>query len=49
MVRIRFKDGSKSMAFVLAALVICGIYLVSFRNIIGPGMAEAKPAPACDC
>jgi hypothetical protein len=49
MVRIRFKDGGKSMAFVLVALVICGIYLVSFRSIIGPGMAEAKPAPACDC
>jgi hypothetical protein len=41
LIRIRFKDGSKSMAFVLVALVICGAYLIGFRDIIRPGIVTA--------
>lgn len=43
-VRIRFKDGSRSMAFLFGGLALCGIYLVGFRDTVrSPAPAAAKP------
>lgn len=44
MVRIRFKDGSKSMAFLFASLALGGFYLVAFRDTVRPpDSSPAKP------
>jgi hypothetical protein len=48
MVRIRFKDGSKSTAFLLVALAGCALYLIGFRDTIRPTVGTLQPKPAGD-
>jgi hypothetical protein len=42
MVRIRFKDGSKSTAFLMSGLLLAGVYLIAFRGTARTP-TEAKP------
>jgi hypothetical protein len=48
MVRIRFKDGSRSTGFLMAALVVCALYLIGFRDTVRPEIGTLKPKPAGD-
>jgi hypothetical protein len=42
MVKIRFKSEGKSTGFMVAALALCGLYLIGFRNTIRSEAGTAK-------
>ncbi len=44
MVRFRFKDGSKSVGFLVASLAVCGLYLVGFRDSVRPPAPSSAPS-----